>query len=85
MPEINKIRFFVQYEWCECKCRFNYSAWNSKEKWNHNEYCCECKQLNDWNSCQDDYIWNPSTCNCECNKPFKIDECLDIRNCASIW
>ena len=27
-------------------------------------------------------MWKPSTCNCKCNKPKKIDEYLDIKNCS---
>ena len=26
-------------------------------------------------------MWNPSTCDCEHNKPCKIDEYLNIKNC----
>ena len=60
----------------------NESVWNSKGKWNHDEYQCECKELNDRSSCKDDYISNPSTCNFECNKAWKIDHYLDIKNCS---
>ena len=57
----------------------NENVCNSKQKWNHNEFCCECKELDHWGSCKNDYLWNPSTCDCECNKASKIYEYLDIK------
>ena len=55
---------------------------NSKQKWNHNEFRCECKKLDDWGPCKNHYMWNPSTSDCKCNKACKIDEYLDIKNCS---
>ena len=37
MPRVNKLRFFIQNESCECKCRLNESVCNAMQKWNHNE------------------------------------------------
>ena len=43
MSGVNKTRFLVQHESCECKCGLNESVCNSKKKWKHNECWCECK------------------------------------------
>ena len=47
MSGVNKTRFSVQHESCECRCRLNEVVCNSKQKLNHNEYRCECKELDD--------------------------------------
>ena len=43
MSGVNKTRFLVQHESCECKCGLTESVCNSKKKWKHNECWCECK------------------------------------------
>ena len=53
---LNKTRFFVQHQSCECKCRLNEIACNSKQKWIHDKCRCECKELDDWGSCKNDYM-----------------------------
>ena len=76
MSEVSKTRFLIKYESCECKCRLDENACNSKQKWNHNKCWCKHKELDDWS-----YMCNPSTCDCECNKACKIGEYLNIKNC----
>ena len=49
---VNETRFLVQYESRECKCGWNESVCNSKQKQNQDECRCECKKLDDWNSCE---------------------------------
>ena len=39
---INETRLLVPYEMYECKCRFNESVYNSKQKLDHDECWCEC-------------------------------------------
>ena len=56
LPGVNKTRFLVQLESCECKCGLNESVYNSEEKWNQNERRCKGKELDDWGSCKNDYM-----------------------------
>ena len=56
MSWLNKTRFFVQHQSCECKCRLNEILCNSKQKWIHDKCRCECKELDDWGSCKNDYM-----------------------------
>ena len=44
MSRVNKTRFLVQHESCECKYGSNESVCNSKQKLNHNGYWCDCKK-----------------------------------------
>ena len=80
MSNVNETRFLGQNESCECKCRLNESACNSRQKWNHDECWCESKELDDRCSCKNGYMWKPSTFDCECNEACKIDEYSDIKN-----
>ena len=82
MSGVNKTRFLVQHESCECKCGSNESVCNSKQKLNHNGYWRDCKKLDDWSSWENDLMWNPSTSDCECNKACTIDKYLDSKNCS---
>ena len=83
---VNETRYLVQHELCYCKYGLNETAWNSLQKWNHDECRCECKELNDWCFRINNYIWlcrlNISACECECNKACKFDKCLGIKNCS---
>ena len=47
MSRVNETNFFFQHESCECKCRPNESACNSKQKLNDNECWCQCNELDD--------------------------------------
>ena len=82
MSRVNDRRSLVQHESCECKCRLNEIAFNSKQKWNLNECRCAYKELDDCGFCQNDYMRNPNTCDCECIKACEIDEYLDTKNCS---
>ena len=35
--EINETRVLLQHKSCKCKRRLNENAWNSKQKWNHDD------------------------------------------------
>ena len=48
MSGVDKTRFLVQNESCDCRSRLNGSACNSKQKYNHDECLCECKELDDF-------------------------------------
>ena len=43
---------YVQDESRECKCEFNESVCNSKQKWYHDECWYECKELDNWSYCK---------------------------------
>ena len=65
----------------KCKCRFNSSACNNKQRWNDDKYRCECKELIDKGICDKGFIWNPSNCECKCFKSCDFSEYLDYKNC----
>ena len=46
----------------DCKCKFNSTTCNSKQKGNNKTCQCECKN---YRICKEDYSWNLITCICE--------------------
>ena len=48
---INETRRVEWHKTCKCKCRFNSSACNNKQRWNDDKYRCECKELIDKGIC----------------------------------
>ena len=58
---VNKTRFIVQHESCDCKCGTHENVSNSNQKWNPDKCRCERKEFDDWGSCKKDYMWNPRT------------------------
>ena len=59
----DKVKAMAEHISCKfCKCKFNSTTCNSKQKWDNITCQCECK--ND-RKCKNDYSWNPSTCTCE--------------------
>ena len=56
---------------CKCKCRYNRSVCNNKQRWNDDKCRCECKELNDKGVCNKGFIWNTSNCECECYNKYK--------------
>ena len=66
---------------CKCKCRFNSSVSNNKQRWNDDKCRCECKELIDKGVCDKGFIWNPSNCECECYKSCDFSEYLDYKIC----
>ena len=64
-----------------CKCRFNSSVCNNKQRWNDDKCRCERKELIDKDVCNEVFIWNPSNCECECYKSCDFSEYLDFKNC----
>ena len=78
---INKARRIEWHETCKCKCRFEYSVYNKKQRWNDDKCRCECKELIDKGVCDKGFIWNPSNCECECSKSCDFSDYLDYKNC----
>ena len=66
---------------CDCKCKFNSSACNSKQKWNNKTCQCECKN---YHKCQKDHSWNPSKCICENSKYLESVTDTSVNECDEI-
>ena len=81
MSGTNETRRIEWHETCKCKCRFNSSVCNNKQRWNDDKCRCECKELIDKGLCDKGFIWNPSNCECECYKSCDFSEYLDYKNC----
>ena len=77
----NETRRIEWYETCKCKCRFNSSVCNNKQRWNDDKCRGECKELIDKGVCYKGSIWNTSYCECECYKSCDFSESLDYKNC----
>ena len=43
----NETRHIEWHKTCKCKCRFNSSVCNNKQRWNDDKCRCECKELID--------------------------------------
>ena len=81
MPRTNETRDIEWHKTCKCKCRFDASVSNNKQRWNEDKCRCKCKELIDKGMCDKGFIWNPSNCECECDKLFDIGEFLDYKSC----
>ena len=77
----NETRHIKWHETCKCKCGFNASDCNNKQRWNEYKYMCEYKELIDKGLCNKGCIWNTSNCECEYEKSCDIGEYLDYENC----
>ena len=52
----NETRRIEWHETCKCKCRFNSSVCNNKQRWNDDKCRCECKELIDKDVCDERFI-----------------------------
>ena len=77
----NETRRIAWHEPCKCKCRFNSSVCNNKQRWDDDKCMCEFEKLIDKAVCDKGFIWNPSNCECECYKSCDFSEYLDYKNC----
>ena len=66
---------------CDCKCKFNSTTCNSKQKWNNKTWQCECKNFP---NCEKDYSWNPAPCTCENSKYLKSVTDTSVTKCDEI-
>ena len=66
---------------CKCKCSFNSSVCNYKQRWNDDKCRCECKEKIDKGVCYKGFVRSPSNCECECYKSCDFSEYLDYKNC----
>ena len=78
VSQTNETRRLKWHEMCKCKCRFNSSVFNNKQRWNDDKYRCECKELIDKGVCDKGFIWNPR--NCECGS-YRSCDFSDYKNC----
>ena len=77
----NETRRIEWHKKCKCKCRFNSSVCNIKQRRNDNKCKCDREELIDKGVCDKRFIWNPSNCECECYKFCDFSEYLDYKNC----
>ena len=77
----NEARRIEWHKTYKCKCRFNSSVCNNKQRWNDDKCRCECKELIDKGAYDKGFIWNPSNCECKCYKSCDFSEYLDYKNC----
>ena len=66
---------------CHCKCQFDSTTCNSKQKWNNKTCQYECKNYHKY---EKDYSWNPSTCICEKRKHLKSVADISVTRCDEI-
>ena len=78
VSQTNETRRLKWHEMCKCKCRFNSSACNNKQRWNDDKYRCECKELIDKGVCDKRFIWNSR--NCECGS-YRSRDFSDYKSC----
>ena len=72
MSRTNEARHIKLHETCKCKCKWDASVCNNKQRRNDDTYWWECKELIDKGVCDMGYIWNPSNCECECGKSCDV-------------
>ena len=81
MSRTNKTKHTEWHKTCKCKCRFDASVCNNKQRWCEDKCRCECKILIDKEMCDKEFIWNPSNCECEFDKFCDVGEYLDYKSC----
>ena len=52
----NETRRIECHETCKCKCKFEHSVCNNKQRWNDDKCRCECKELIDKGVCEKGFI-----------------------------
>ena len=52
----NEARHIKLHKNCKCRCRFDTSVCNNKQRWNEDKCRCECKGLIDKVSCDNAFI-----------------------------
>ena len=78
---INKDKPKATTEHISCKCRFNTTTCNSKQKWDNKTYQQECKNYHKY---KENYSWSPSTCICENGTYFKGIADASVIECDEI-
>ena len=66
---------------CDCKCKFNSTACNSKQK--RNNKTCQCEWKN-FHKCEKDYSQNDSTCICENSEYLESVADTSVTECDEI-
>ena len=54
----NEDKAISEHILCDCKCKFNSTTCNSKQKWKNETFQREYKN---YRMCKEDCSWNPST------------------------
>ena len=76
----NETRRIEWHETCKCKCKFEHSVCNNKQRWNDDKCRCECEELIDKGVCDKGFIWNHGNRECQCYKSCDFSEYLDYKN-----
>ena len=79
VSKTNEKRRIEWHKTCKCKCRFNSSVCNNKQRWNVDKCRCECNNLIDKGVCDKGFIFNPNNCECECYKSCDFSEYLNYK------
>ena len=77
----DKAKAMTEHISCDCKCKFNSTKCNSKQKWNNKTCQCECKN---YRKCKENYSWNPSTCICKNSEYLKSIADTSMTECDEI-
>ena len=77
----NETRCIEWHETCKCKCRFEHSVCNNKQRWNDDKCWCECEELIDRGVSDKGFVSNSSNCEWECHKSCDFSQYLDYKNC----
>ena len=77
----NETRRTEWHKTCKCKCKFESSVFNNKQRWNDDKCRCECKELIGKGGCNKGFIWHLNDCECECYKSCDFSEYLHYKKC----
>ena len=77
----NEAKTMIEHISCYCKCKFNSTTCNSKQKWNKKTCQCECKK---YCECKENYSWDSSACICESCKYLKSIANTTVTECDEI-
>ena len=75
----NEFKAMIEHISCGCKCKFNSTTFNSKQKWNNKTWQCECKNYR-----KSKNMWNPCPCICENSKYLKSIADTSVTECDKI-
>ena len=57
VSEINETRHKEWHETCKCKCRFEHSVFDNKQRWNDDQCRCDFSEYLDYKNCKCKKSW----------------------------